>query len=241
MSYTISFGRLKSIHETHKRIVSRYIRLTRKSVPGVIHSLILLFYYESIPSSILTESESDTLSTILRARDQRLFHYDFPSGSYFEYKLIYSSSLHGIGEDIFKQKCHREEHLLCLIQTDNGNVFGGYTIRGWGMIHHTRQSDVDGEAFTFLIRSNRNYPPTLFDCVVPDMALYQQSGFYMMFGHADVCAFYIEGSGMRGGCSGNSPVYEPYPNPYYLTGSRDFGIVSVEVFQLRSYCAKQRL
>merc|ERR1712176_245873 len=107
----------------------------------------------------------------------------------YSFELIYSSKKDGDGYDNFAPKCFDQQNLLCLIHESKGNVFGGYTRRGWKS-DDKHGSLEDKHAFIFSIRSINNYPPTIFDCTHPKGALWYSTLAYCMF--AENCAFYID-------------------------------------------------
>ena len=131
----LAFDRLKTIDQRWKDLIFGYVHHRCQSllpqdnayyhIPEIVQFTILLFYYHRIKSSILTDTESDKLLSLFDSQNK------FEKLEPFEYKLIYSSSKHGIGESIFKKICHNQANLLCFIQSKNGNVFGGYTKCGW--------------------------------------------------------------------------------------------------------------
>lgn len=231
------FERLKKVNQKYKNIVFGYLRdqqvnlLEDDEIPALVQSTILLFYYQSLESSILSDTECDKLLTMFDEQNK------FKEFGHHSFELIYSSKRDGDGIDNFSSKCEDKPNLLCLIHESKGNVFGGYTKRGWKSdgIHDSLE---DKDAFIFSIRSNINYPPKIFNCTVEKKALYYQwPSYYCMFG-AD-CAIYIQQDGLKGGCNDrSSKYYEKYPQDFYLTGTcshrNRFSVIAVEVFQLKT-------
>merc|ERR1719203_1772021 len=125
------FDKLKKINQKYKDIVFGYIRGQRENtldddpIPDLIRSIILLFYYQSLESSILSDAECDTLMTMCDEQNK------FKELGQYSFELIYSSKRDGNGIDNFASKCEDQQNLLCLIHESKGNVFGGYTKRGW--------------------------------------------------------------------------------------------------------------
>eukprot|EP01084_Bolivina_argentea_P205704 351361_1 len=236
INLSVWFDKLKHIPSSYKCIVGGYIHKCQDllpsnvvyyQIPDLINCMILLFYYPQIESSILTESESDTLISLFETNKK------FTNLSNYHYKMIYSSKQWGLCENIFKKRVHDKENILCLIQISNGCVFGGFTATGW--TQSVSGCQYDKEAFIFSIRSSRNYTPKIFNCVDHSDALWNGLDYYCVFGGN--CAFYITDRGETG--RGRADVviagtYEEYPNEYYLTGERQFHVVSIEVFQLSS-------
>ena len=238
MSEFVGFDRIKHINQTVKDTVSGYIRNCQfllpsnkayYQVPELITSIILLFYYNRIESSILRDTESDKLLSLFKQRNvfQHLDNHD-P-----EYKLIYSSVEHGDGEKIFKKICFEQPNLLCIIHDKRNNVFGGYTYSGWST--NKRDQSRDPQAFLFSIRSRNNYEPSIFK-IKDDYngcTLWNQARFYIMFSDDSCDAIYVNADGKRGYAYGMPSGFEAYPSKEYLTDT-NFKIDSIEVFQLQA-------
>ena len=241
MSDIVGFDRIKHINQTVKDTVTGYIHNCQVllpsnkpyyQIPELITSIILLFYYNRIESSILTDKESDKLLSLFKQRNafQHLDNHD-P-----EYKLIYSAKEHGDGENIFKELCHDQPNLLCIIHDTNDNVFGGYTCSGWiGIKDYEIQ--FDNKAFVFSIRSDRNYEAGIFK--VKDEyqggTIWNQRGYYLMFGGNSNMVFYVIGGGKTGWLQPLPEDYESYPCDNYLAPKGNFNIAAVEVFQLQNF------
>ena len=93
-------------------------------IPKSIQYSILIFYYLAIQSKILTDDETDRLLSLFEQQNK------YKESNHYSYNLLYASYRDEIGEDIFKEICHNQPHLLCLIEADNECVFGGYTAKG---------------------------------------------------------------------------------------------------------------
>ena len=240
MSQHLPFERVKNINQRYVDIICGYTRKCQCLLPSnetyyqihkSIQYSILLFFYTSIESKILTDKETDKLLSMF---DQQNKFKELDAG--YSCNLLYASYRDGIGEKIFKDICHDRAHLLCLISTKKGNVYGGYTSKGWrGKAGSEGQHD--DKAFLFNIRSSKNYPPRIFNVVNASKALWNQRGYYCMFGSS--CVYFIYGNGKIGrtydGTTLQDSEYESIPNDDYITGHEgDFDVDMVEVFQLRS-------
>eukprot|EP01084_Bolivina_argentea_P064976 118444_1 len=244
MSDHVSFDRIKTIKQSYKDIVFGYIRKCQDllpqhvlyyQIPQPIQSTILLFYYSMLDSSILTDNECDILFSLFEK------HNKFKELGYFEYELIYSSKRDGIGEIAFKKKSHNKKSILCFIESTEGNVFGGYTKRGWWNDENYGQQD--DNAFIFSIRSNKNNPPAIFSSVKSSSAaIWNQDNYYCVFGGD--CAFYVKQDGKTGNLNSKRCIYvkqdgktgnlnyQKYPSDLYLT-NENFGVECIEAFQLK--------
>eukprot|EP01084_Bolivina_argentea_P001086 1986_1 len=194
---------------------------------------LLLRKTQTIDSSILSKEETETLLSLFD--EHRKFH---DLNRQFKFEAIYSSQHHGRGETIFKQLCHSQKHLLCIIETKDDNVFGGYTANGWTRYETEKGRGLeDYKAFIFSVRSNNKYPPAIFNKLKKknkayiDGALWQQTGYFCAFGGN--CAFRIDSEGNTGACNGKKCLnFDTYPHDHYLTGGWTFYIENIEVFQL---------
>ena len=74
--------------------------------------------------------------------------------------MIYRKSKHGrFNDEKFIKKYENKRNILCLIESENNNVLGGYTYSGWksGSNVYNR----DNKAFIFSIRSNVGFDPII--------------------------------------------------------------------------------
>ena len=234
---TLPFERLKIIRSMFKDTVFGYIRgcqsylpadNTYYQIPELVQNAILLFYYQSIESNILTREECDKLLSLFDENNK------FKDLGHFSYKMIYSSKRDGNGEKIFKSICHNEPNLLCVIHTKRNTVFGGYTSRGWtDDVNNDQQNEgqFDDKSFVYNMRSNQGYEPKIFNVIEPDRSLWIQSSYYMMF--AGSCVIYINSSGRSGHAARQPERYQKYPKDFYLHPAPGFQISAIEVFQLQ--------
>ena len=77
------------------------------------------------------------------------------------WRLIYRATEHGFNARDFHDHCDSLSPTLSIIQTDFGNVFGGYTTVPWSSAMQ-RTDRADPEAFLFTLRNNVGVPPTKF-------------------------------------------------------------------------------
>ena len=134
MATRLPFENIKAIPDNHKDIVFGYLRkcqsdfesnATYYQIHQSIQYTILLFYFCSIDSKILTTEETDQLISLFA--EQNKFKHLEP----YQYDLLFASYKDGMTENVFKEKCHDKENVICLIETKAGNVWGGYTSKGW--------------------------------------------------------------------------------------------------------------
>eukprot|EP01084_Bolivina_argentea_P314092 544028_1 len=119
-----------------------------------------------------------------------------------------------------------------MVQTDNGNVFGGFTSIPWTVVSENKQH-ADPTAFLYLIRSSANYQPQIFKNKGTNCAVYHltpSSGYMFVYGSAGDIIIYSD-------CNNNKDSYVyAHPTDYnvpdldnhYLNGGqRNFKVVDV--------------
>lgn len=77
------------------------------------------------------------------------------------WRLIYRASEHGFDAADFHRCCDTFAPTVSIIQTDFGNIFGGFTIVPWSSAT-LRADQADPTAFLFTLKNTLNIPPTKF-------------------------------------------------------------------------------
>ena len=77
------------------------------------------------------------------------------------WRLIYRASEHGFDAADFHRCCDSFAPTVCIIQTDFGNIFGGFTSIPWSSAV-LRADQADPTAFLFSLKNTLNIPPTKF-------------------------------------------------------------------------------
>ena len=173
-----------------------------------------------IKSRILTQTEIKTFLSLLSKNNKKLTK---------NWNLIYHGKTDGFNDKICKKKCENKKNLLCLIQTDGGNVFGGYTSNGWKSGNNIYNRD--DKAFVFGLRSSKQYEPSIAN-IKPDkvdQAMYSEN-----------CVYLIFGSGPAIFVSNNGDAYHYNPHCYtslptdnhFMRGNGGEKVIDIEVFQL---------
>ena len=229
MSQSLPFERVKHIHIKYKHIVSGYIRATRIfEIPESIKLVILLFYYKTIESTILTDDECYKLLSLFD--ENKVFKH---LGNH-SYKLLFRGTRDGFTTKNFYEKCFNKKNSVCIVHTPQNNVFGGYTSLAWW-----RPSDVkyqtDRFAFIYTIRSNKTSNPEIF--AVKDEgrnAIQLFENYYLSFGTGGQGFYFCQygnnevlGYASRGRCK------EYHLDELALNGEdTHFQPLEIEVFQL---------
>lgn len=240
----MEFEKVKKIPQRHKDIVFGYLRnccsnnASYYQIPKPVQYSILLFYFASMESQILTPQEIDACMKLFAEQNK------FSDIGAYEYKLLYASYTHGIHEEIFKKMCHDQKNLVVFIHStaiddttwaQTENIWGGFTSTGWaGKNLHAANTQYDDKAFMFSIcdRLKASNPPKIFNVVNPHNALCVEYDRFCMFGA--LRKYFIKGNGCFGGVvtACVTSDYEVPPRDYYMTGSDHFVVKSIEVFQL---------
>ena len=238
MSTLLKFERIKKTPQKVKDIVAGFIGRNEVNspyqMPESIYFIIILFYWISLESKILTDEECNTLLDMIE-KNNKFKH--FGPFQLISFKLIFKSYQPDAREIKFKSNCHHKKNLLCIIHTERNNVFGGFTATGWyGASYNHKREIKDNKSFLFSIRSSLAFPSTLYDVQKPERALAIWDGQYCCFGDdlllyiyhdqtlkIDQVAIYSEAS------------YKSFDNKVFRGDGDDSDIVKgIEVFQLQN-------
>ena len=153
-----------------------------------------------------------------------------------EWKLLYRKSSDGRYSDqqFVKEKYENKQNILCLMESENDNVLGGYSSSGWNS--NSIQFDVfnhDDTAFIFGIRSSKGKKPIIAN-VEPEMAsqaIVSNDGYYLMFGSDWVINLKINGKFYT-----NSSYCYSLPKGSHLLGGQSDNwsdrVKDLEIFQV---------
>eukprot|EP01083_Nonionella_stella_P140487 430904_1 len=203
------FNDMKDIDDETQLCVCGYIKRCQSLLPSVdayynipqlVYCIILSFHGPSLlVSSILTKPETSTLLSLLQQSGKGL--------SDKRWSLLYRGSRDGFTANVFHNKCDGKAKTLSIIRTDSNNVFGGYTSVPW---KSDNKHAADNDAFIFLIRSSKNYPPQVFATQKEERkqyAVYHGSSYMCVFGYA--FALYVADN-----CNANTSSYVNGNNTY---------------------------
>ena len=152
-------------------------------------------------------------------------------------EIIYRASRDGVSKDEFYKKCNLKANTICIIQTPQNNVFGGFTSLKW--LEPTRDIEVehmkDPKAFVYIIRSSEGDDAKLYPVQHGGKNAIQHyvSG-YLSFGTYG-SAFYVDAIGdISCIATEDNSCHEYNLKMYQLNGTvTDCEPVEIEVFQLR--------
>ena len=139
-------------------VVSHFIRINIESkypeinIPTEIKKLIEEFAQKSIGCSLLTDEEEFAFIELLSSTK-------LPNIKKKEFKLLYKASDNEYSASIFHKLCDNQGATLTIIESEYGNIFGGYTSVSWssGMGDYV----ADRNAFLFTIRIPTSDNPTI--------------------------------------------------------------------------------
>ena len=187
---------------------------------------------EELYSPSRSLSQTDSFSSIILTQYHRQLLYDMLNSSVFplkragsvHFKLLYRSSMHGLSAKTFHELCDDDSitNTLIIIQSTNGEIFGGFTRNNWGFKGFKR----DRNAFLFNLNKELKYYP---DNDV-DKAVFGGSNLLCVFGDGDLIVY-------------ETVCYSHFPNTYTLNdislnkyeltgGHQLFTISEMEVFTI---------
>ena len=115
------------------------------NTPESIIKMCLLYAYKvAFKSSILSPDECTELHQMIGKHRNKYAS---------EWKLLYRGSRDGYKMKGCHQRCYSRSNVVLIVESTQGNVFGGFTQVGWDMNAKTDEYRSDPNAFLFLIRS----------------------------------------------------------------------------------------
>ena len=193
-----------------------------------LKELCLLYFTFKIDTTILTNNE------ILNFRKLLQKYNKIHLLNNFEWNLIYKASRDGLSEEIAKEKYENKRNIIFFIESQNGNVLGGYTEKGWSSTNWVYNEDK--KAFLFGIRSNKGYEPVISE-IKPEQAhraVLTYENHYLVFGEA--LNVFVHGNGrVFNACEFIwNMSYTPLPRYCHLLGGKQASKVKdIEIFQLQ--------
>ena len=139
------------------------------------------------------------------------------------YENLFFSKLDGDKAIIFHQKCDKAKCSLVLVMDDDGNRFGGFTMRSWNGKNIQKK---DEKAFVFSVDKNKIYP------VLPDeVAIGCYPNFGPIFFGCQIRVY--DNFFSKGGSTYLRGLNYATEEDYELTnGKQTFGIKELEVYEV---------
>ena len=136
---------IRKIPQSHCDLVSGYFHKNSPTTPDGVISICLVFAFKLFfDTSILTPEECEELHQMIDTHRRRASS---------QWELLYRGSRDGYKMEDCHPKCYSKQNVLLIIQSAKGNVFGGFTQRGWGLNARLNGYRKDMKAFLFLIRA----------------------------------------------------------------------------------------
>ena len=139
------------------------------------------------------------------------------------YNLLLYSKIDGDKATTFHQKCDKAKRSLILIMDNEGNRFGGFTMRSWNGKNIQKK---DEKAFVFSVDKNKIYP------IIPDeVAIGCYPNFGPIFFGCQIRVF--DNFFIKGGSTYLKGLNYQTEEDYELTnGNQIFGIKELEVYEV---------
>ena len=141
------------------------------------------------------------------------------------YNILFFSKVDGDKAATFHQKCDKAKRSLVLIMDNEGNRFGGFTLRSWSGKNIQKK---DEKAFIFSIDKNKIYP------VLPDeVAIGCYPSFGPIFFGCQIRVF--DNFFTKGGSTYLKGLNYATEEDYELTdGNQTYGIKELEVYDIKT-------
>ena len=142
-----------------------------------IIEIIYQYYLIILDSVILTNpNDIDSFHSLLSSKFSAILDKDD-----YKFRLLYRNSKDGNHAESFHKHCNGYANTLTLIESNHGNVFGGFTTKDWGIGNVGFVKD--DLSFLFRIKSKFNDPPKIFDVKKGTSPLYIYSSYGPTFGY----------------------------------------------------------
>ena len=144
---------VKTIGQREKDTVYGYIKPIQAMFPldnpyftidQLIQDLCLLYYRTVIDTKILTNTEQTALIDMINTHTQNKYNS--------HWELLFRGSTDGLKRNDFYKKCNGKSNTICIMQSPQNNVFGGFTSLKWQK--GSGGQGKDKSAFVYMIRSN---------------------------------------------------------------------------------------
>ena len=189
-------------------------------------------------SSILTDEEQEIFRNLF-IENNKLFINN-------QCNLIYRGSRDGFDKESCIEKVYDKQNIVILIQSQNGNVFGGYTKAGWDSdLHNSSDYTADKDAFVFQIRSSAGYKPFISNVKQDEKSVSQALAYYISWYWCMVGSRWIFSIGGSGDAPRvyhlNPRNYEEFEHNLPFLGCSDASaertndvLIELEAFQIQS-------
>ena len=154
-----------------------------------------------------------------------------------KWSLLYRGSRDGFEASDFNTHCNDKPNTLTIVQSTNGNIFGGFTSAQWDL---SSSWQFDKSAFIYSLVNKENRP-LLFEHSSSDTSsIYSSPSYGPLFGSGKDLVIY---SSSNMNTTNYSNLGKTYTHPEYplgsekarkiLAGSQFFKVQEIEVFQMQ--------
>ena len=203
----------------------------------LIQNLCLLYFAHLIDTQILTDDEQTKLFELVNKQ--------LDNESNIEWKLLYRASRDGFGREDFYSKCNGRNDIICIIQSEQNNVFGGYQSvkcdkeRADESVKYDKMYEDDPSAFIYKISLADDLQAKVEIFPVQnngrEAIQHYQSG-YLSFGYAGMAMYILDNGFEARGYASAYDCDEYKLKRYQLNGeSTNYLMKEIEVFQLEVF------
>ena len=142
----------------------------------------------------------------------------------FKFELLYKGTLDGDTYDIFHKKCDNQGPTISIIESTDGQVFGGYASKSWDI---NSKSDIsDPDSFLFNINIKKKY------CVSNNKGLYKSDGYICDFGGSNFHELWLDSNYFsKSGWCDNGNGYN-FKNYELSGGKSNYKVKECEVYKV---------
>ena len=237
--------KVSTISQRHKDIVFGYINQVQSVFPdensyfnivSLIQHLILLYYYMTFESTILTDIEQEEFLDLLKKNNKPIIDYPW--------KLLYKATRDGLEQKVFVDKVFDHPNVIMLWQIKGESVIGGYTKTGWNKDGPDTTASAydynsDKDAFVFYFKSPEKYKPCISNIKQDGTSISRATGNHttLYAGFGDSYIFYFNNQNKLGIQSNSSTNnYQQLPHGKgWIHGdvNRRHHDVKLEIFQIQ--------
>ena len=233
---SVDFKKVRKFGQKDKDIVYGFLKRMQSMFPTdnpyyiivqLIQDLILLYFGIVIDTKVLKDEEQRELFEMVNSHTNNEYNGDW--------KLIFQATRDGFKRSDFYEKCDKLDNIICIIQTSQDTVLGGYTSLKLDQSKDCHEDDAT--AFVYLIRSNGKLDPKLYPALENgNLSVQHYFSGYLSFGYLGD-AFFIHTEDSRNVCV--AWISRDYCSQYglerYQLHGENYrvGLTEIEVFQLQ--------
>ncbi len=172
-----------------------------------------------------TKNKESLIGDIIKNEEQYNLICDYiDKDKEFKFQLLYKGTKDGDTCDIFHKKCDNQGPTISIIESTDGQIFGGYTSKSWDI---NRKSDIsDPDSFLFNINIKKKY------CVSNNKGLCATSKLICDFGGCSFHELWLDSNYFsKSGYCDNGNGYN-FKNYELSGGKRNYKVKECEVYKV---------